>query len=278
MRGLMNSCAPISGFVWPSARQARDLRLLGGEHVARLRAASAHRLAGGQQLAPGALGERLGPDLAEHLVGGAQLLARVDAPVLAAQPLAVHQVRAGEVHDDAACARAARSPRGRGIRRRRRRSAARATAPGCRAPSPCRRRCVRSSSRRSAAAATSCSPLRAPASTSSTSDQPKKPRSSCSHARRAAASGLVVPAEAVVEHRGRVVRQADRASLASRGRVLDAGRDELGRLGLVAAPGGEQQRRVHDGCAAGRPRDRVGLLDQRRRGGELAGVHVHAAR
>ena len=59
-------------------------------------------LAGGQQLATGAFGERLGPDATEHLVRSAQLLARVHAPVLAAQPLAVQEVGAGAVDDDAA--------------------------------------------------------------------------------------------------------------------------------------------------------------------------------
>ena len=57
-----------------------DLRLLRGEQVARLDREPAHRLAGGRQLAPGTLGEPLGADAAERLVGGAKLLARVDAP------------------------------------------------------------------------------------------------------------------------------------------------------------------------------------------------------
>ena len=100
VRGLMNSWAPISGFVCPSRGEAGDLRLLRREDVARLVGAPAHRLAGGQQLAAGALGERLGPEAAEHLVGGAQLLARVDAPVLAPQPFAVEQVGAGELDAD----------------------------------------------------------------------------------------------------------------------------------------------------------------------------------
>ena len=56
----MNSWAPISGFVCPSRGEPGDLRLLGGELVARLDRALAHGLAGGQQLAAGALGERLG--------------------------------------------------------------------------------------------------------------------------------------------------------------------------------------------------------------------------
>ena len=47
----------------------------------------------------------------------AQLLAGVDAPVLAAQPLAVEQMGAGSFDAHAACGRAARSPRGRAPRR-----------------------------------------------------------------------------------------------------------------------------------------------------------------
>ena len=88
----------------PVGRQPRDLRLLRRQLVERLDGALAHRLAGGQQLAAGALGERLHAHLGEHLVRGAQLLAGVDAAVLAAQPLAVEQVRAGERHADAGAA------------------------------------------------------------------------------------------------------------------------------------------------------------------------------
>ena len=49
------------------------------------------------------------------LVGGAQLLARVDAPVLAAQPFAVEQVGARQLDARRGCGRAARSPRGRAL-------------------------------------------------------------------------------------------------------------------------------------------------------------------
>ena len=102
VRGLMNSCAPISGLERPSRASRAIWASCGGEHVARLDGALARGLAGGQELAAGALGERLGADAAKHLVRGAQLLARVDAPVLAAQPLAVHQVGAGEMDGDPA--------------------------------------------------------------------------------------------------------------------------------------------------------------------------------
>ena len=45
----------------------------------------------------GALGERLHPDRGEHFVGGAELVARVDPAVLAAQPLPVEQMSPGEL-------------------------------------------------------------------------------------------------------------------------------------------------------------------------------------
>ena len=97
VRGLMNSWAPISGFVSPS-RASRAICASCAVSSSRVSSrALAHLLAGGQQLAAGALGERLRAHRGEHLVGRAQLLARVDAAVLAAQPLAVEQVGAGEV-------------------------------------------------------------------------------------------------------------------------------------------------------------------------------------
>lgn len=50
----------------------------------------------------GALGERFGPALAEHLVASTQVLAGVHTSVLTTQPLAVQQVRAGQMDGDAA--------------------------------------------------------------------------------------------------------------------------------------------------------------------------------
>src|SRR4051794_15287868 len=79
-------------------REASDLKLLGGEVVARLHGALAGGLAGGAQLAPGALGECLDAHGAELVVGVAQLDARIDAAALTAQPLAVDQLGTGEVH------------------------------------------------------------------------------------------------------------------------------------------------------------------------------------
>jgi hypothetical protein len=80
----------------PAGGQARDLGLLRGQLVERLDRALTHGLAGGQQLAPGALGERLHADVREHHVRDSQLLTGVDATVLAPQPLAVQEVRAGQ--------------------------------------------------------------------------------------------------------------------------------------------------------------------------------------
>src|SRR5258705_1838342 len=72
--------------------QARDLGLLRGELGKRRGAAPADLLTGGEQLAPGALGERVHADRAEHVVGDAELLARVHPAVLAAEPLAVQKM------------------------------------------------------------------------------------------------------------------------------------------------------------------------------------------
>ena len=47
----------------------------------------------------------------------------------------------------------------------------------------------------------------------------------------------IIAAQAVVQHRGRVLGEAERASLAAGGDVLDARFDQLQRLGLLAPPG-----------------------------------------
>jgi len=69
--------------------------------------APAGGLAGGPQLTAGPFGERLHADRVEHLVRGAQLRPRVDPPALAAQPLAVEQVRAGQLGPEAGAAQPA---------------------------------------------------------------------------------------------------------------------------------------------------------------------------
>ena len=101
VRELRNSWAPISGFVCPSGGQARNLHLLRRQLVERLDRALSHRLAGRQQLAPSALGERVGADVREHRVSDSQLRAGVDATVLTPQPLAVEEMGAGELYPQA---------------------------------------------------------------------------------------------------------------------------------------------------------------------------------
>ena len=96
VRGLRNSWAPIFRVRLPAGGQSRDLRFLRGQLVERLDRALAHCLAGGQQLAVGALGERLQAHVREHRVSDSQLLAGVDAAMLAPQPFAVQEMRAGQ--------------------------------------------------------------------------------------------------------------------------------------------------------------------------------------
>src|SRR5262249_19154781 len=79
-----------------------DVCFLGREHGAGVVGPLTRSLTGGQELVAGALGEPLGPDAAEHLVGGSELLTCVDAPVFATQPFAVQEPGAGKVHDTTA--------------------------------------------------------------------------------------------------------------------------------------------------------------------------------
>src|SRR6266516_2627905 len=80
----------------PIAGQPRDLPLLGGQIVARFDRPLAYLLARRLKLLTCALGECLHPDRGQDLVGRAELPARIDPAILAAQPLAVEEVRAGE--------------------------------------------------------------------------------------------------------------------------------------------------------------------------------------
>src|SRR5262249_11404861 len=88
----------------PVARELRDLRLLGGELAAGVVRSLARLLAGGDQLSSGALRERLHADCAEHVVRGMEMLTRVDASALAAQPLPVQEVCARQRRCEATAA------------------------------------------------------------------------------------------------------------------------------------------------------------------------------
>jgi hypothetical protein len=106
VRGLMNSRAPIKELVSPSRASRAISAFLRCEQAEGDRCASARCLAGGRQLAAGPLGQPLCTKPVEKLVGGAQLVAGVNSTVLAAQPLAVHQLGPSQVERDTATAEA----------------------------------------------------------------------------------------------------------------------------------------------------------------------------
>src|SRR5207237_3706911 len=80
--------------------ESSDLGFLRGEDVACVLGPSARRFSGGKQLATGALGEGLGPEVTEHLVCSAKLTTRVHTASLAPEPFAVEQMRTGELDAD----------------------------------------------------------------------------------------------------------------------------------------------------------------------------------
>jgi hypothetical protein len=82
--------------------EAGYLRLLHGKSLARVHGALAHCLACRLQLPASPFGQRHGPEPAEHIVGRPLVLACFHSPLLAAQPLAVHQEDASEMDRDAA--------------------------------------------------------------------------------------------------------------------------------------------------------------------------------
>jgi hypothetical protein len=205
VRALMNSCAPISGFDRPSPGEPGNLGFLGCELLARLGAALADLLPGSDQFPAGALGERLHPDRGEQVVGGAQLLARVDASTLAAQPFAVARPSSGRtwVRPTRSIAsrykRSALSPLVRSARERASMPWATSVPDGW----------VVSSSRSSASRASSVSPTRAAASTSSGSAQTDTPGSSTGATGRPNRDDEQRAETPRLPHRGRRVSMAD---------------------------------------------------------------------
>src|SRR5439155_7392072 len=79
------------------AGKSRDLLFLVRELVAGVVPALAHLLASGQQLASRAICEAFRSHRGEDVVGLAELLAGVDPPVLAAEPLAIAEPGTNEV-------------------------------------------------------------------------------------------------------------------------------------------------------------------------------------
>ena len=96
VRGLMNSCAPISGFECPS-RASRAICASCGVSPSRVSAVRLRTVSPVASSSRSARSANASGPCDEQLVGGAQLLARVDAAALAPQPLAVDQVGAGEL-------------------------------------------------------------------------------------------------------------------------------------------------------------------------------------
>ena len=86
---------------------------------------------------------------------------------------------------------------------------------------------------------------------------------------------VLIAAETVGEHGPRQLGHADRPPLASRGGGLDAGVGHLQRRAFLASPGGQQQRGALPARVPGRLDDRIGLRAQDRRRGELPCVDVH---
>src|SRR5580700_10473587 len=80
------------------AGQAGDQRFLRGQGIGRLDGVLPGVPAGRPQLDAGAVGKRRGADGVEDLIRAAELIASVALAPLAAQPLAVDQAGAGQVH------------------------------------------------------------------------------------------------------------------------------------------------------------------------------------
>ena len=106
MRGLMNSRAPISGLDSPSRASRATWGLLRGQHLSGCAGADgrggalAGGLTSGPQLAAGPFGEGCHAHLLQHPVGDAQLLPRVGAAALPAQPFPVQEAGAGQLGAD----------------------------------------------------------------------------------------------------------------------------------------------------------------------------------
>ena len=95
VRGLRNSWAPISGFVWPPAARHATCASCGvsSSSVSTVRLRTVSPVACSSRRARSATRQRPCPRASRERF---ELLASVDAAVLAAQPLAVEEVRAGQ--------------------------------------------------------------------------------------------------------------------------------------------------------------------------------------
>src|SRR5262245_58387546 len=88
---------PDLGIGTPVSGQPGDVLLLRGELVERVGPPLADLLPSREQFVPGSFRECLRTDSREEFVGSVELMARVDAPALATEPLSVDEMGAGEL-------------------------------------------------------------------------------------------------------------------------------------------------------------------------------------
>jgi hypothetical protein len=217
--------------------ESGDLGLLGRENLTRLDRALAYRLAGGQEFATGALSKRFGAETVRYLVGGSQLFACVDAPVLATQPFAVHQVGASQVNGDTAAFEAGdglavQRLGGPAVAEQRARSGQYAEGPI--RPAGLRSFLELSESGRGVLAGTASGRL-----DELDEGETKDPHVLVLARPLCARQGGLVLAEAVVQHRSQVGGPSDGSSLAPGDCFRGIGIEQSRRLGLVAAPDDE---------------------------------------
>ena len=245
-----------------------DVRLLGRKRGGRLDRALAHRLAGGRQLVPRAFGECLHAHRGQHVVSGPQLLTGVCAAVLAAQPLAVEQVRAGELGPQLGAAEPAdRLPvqtLGR-LALAQQRTGTRLDAQpevGSAGLSDVRKPFERPGGE-----------ARVPGASGGLDQLGQRPRGDMRVHVLGGVSGcrecVGVAAQAVVEDRGHPMRPRQRDPLAAGRGVLDSGLDQRGGLGFPAPQRSQQQGGVGRDARPGRLADRIVLSDQRSGGREV---------
>ena len=237
VRGLRKSRAPISGFDKPSAASRAICRSCAVRSSRVSTRPPAHLLAGRLKLLAGALGERLHPDRGQHLVGRAQLVARVDPAILAAQPLPVEQMSAGELGTKPGPGPVARSPRDAGARRSHPRSTSARQRAWIPRPQSVLQDAVAAITRSSASAATSGFAERTAASTSSVDAQGETWSCGASVGRSLGRGERpVVAAQPVEEDRAHPLGALDAEPLTACSGVTDRGLDQWRgvRLGLGA--------------------------------------------
>ena len=255
--------------------QPCHLGLLSGQRVISPAHSLADCLARGEQLAPGSFGECPGAHRLQHLVGGAQLLARIGPPVLTAQPLAVDQVRAGQLGADAGPAkvldRRAVVPLGRLA------LAEQAASPRLDPQHPVGRghpgtfgQPFQDGREELHIAGPGC---RLGQLGHDMGSVPHRFAFECTPRRVVCGSGLP---EAVVQDRARIVCPADQGGRGVCSRLPGDGLDQLRRLPFLAPPGREHHHGVRDGRISCRLRDQVIFFDEPRRRGQLSGENVRS--